>query len=233
MKKNKKHRTQEYRYRRRNMDEQRKSKSFGHVMQQTIVSILLFVVVLSLWMNQDETVGFAKSSIRYIVTENTDWKGSVSEFCEQVLSAVTQNKKTNAQFEPLADLAIPAEGKMISSFGKRTKRGTTEEEFHYGVDFEASSGNKIFCCADGIVAEIGESETYGKYILVSHNEKLSSYYGGCGEILPQEGTKVTKGQLLGTISGNSEQDTACLHFEIREGDTSLDPAAFLNTLQKG
>ena len=84
------------------------------------------------------------------------------------------------------------------------------------------------CCADGSVEEIGRSEEFGNFILIQHNARVSSYYAGCGEILPQMGDWIKKGQVIATAGTSAEMNDPHLHFEIREGEESLDPKAFLN-----
>lgn len=196
------------------------------IIKQSALCVLLFIFTLAVAMNPDEAFEFAKNSITYIVSENTDWQSSVTASFDFVKGAL-KSRGTGTEFEPITDMCLPMNAEIVSDFGTRKQEGETEE-FHYGVDFLSADDDKVLCCADGQVEEIGTNEVFGNYIVVRHNDKFSSYYAGCDEILPQMGDRIKRGQVIATAGTSIEMSEPHLHFEIREGEESLDPKAFLS-----
>lgn len=94
---------------------------------------------------------------------------------------------------------------------------------HSGVDFRASVGTPVFAMAEGFVKDIGDTDTtckgasFGKWILIEHNNGLASAYGHLSLIKVSPGQKVSRGDLVG-YSGNTGHTTGPhLHITIYAG----------------
>ena len=193
-----------------------------HITKQAICCVLVFLSLMSVKTSEEKNMVFTANSVRYVVNNQTDIK-KIFEDAKSFFSDKVLNKPILEEtLSPLAELSLPVSGDIIKEFGD--VNGT--EEFHYGLDFSGEIGDKISCVADGQAEEIGFSEKYGNYILIQHSDKISSFYANCEKILPEVGDKIKAGQVIATI-GNINNE-AYLHFEIREGDMSLDPTAFLD-----
>ena len=218
-------------YRRRGSARQKKTSNLftnsirQSTIKQTAVCILIFLAVLLVKSSANSALDVAKNSISYTVCENTDWKSiafSVRDFIKKTVST----DKNLSELEALTKLEMPIKNDVISEFGTRIGEDG-KEEFHYGVDFSGNIGDKIHCVSDGTVAETGYSEEFGNYILINHNDKISSFYAKCEEIFPEKDDRIKSGQVIATVGNNNASVKPHLHFEIREGDTSLDPMVFL------
>ncbi len=201
------------------------------VIEQSAFCILLFVAALVIKMYPASSMDFAKNSIQFILTEQTDWAMMLENTKDFFMQKVLQKPSEQEELDPLANLTAPVAGEINSPFGMRIDPMDGEEKFHYGVDFLGNSGDKIQCAADGLAQEIGFSEEYGNYILVKHSETIASFYAHCDKILPVEGDSIKAGQVIATMGTSGNVKQPCLHFEIREGDTSLDPAVFLKSAE--
>jgi len=91
---------------------------------------------------------------------------------------------------------------------------------HNGVDLGVSLGSAIVAPADGVVEGAGNTDTacqgasYGKWILIKHNNGLSTLYGHLSAIKVAEGQTVTRGEMIG-LSGNTGFSTGPhLHFGV-------------------
>ena len=60
--------------------------------------------------------------------------------------------------------------------------------------------------------------------MVKHSDEIFTMYAHLNEILPNVKEKVEKGQAIARANG--ENDT--IYFEVRRGDTYLDPAEFID-----
>ena len=67
---------------------------------------------------------------------------------------------------------------------------------------------------------------YGKLVIIKHNKTFLSAYAHNSNILVKEGQSVTRGQRIAEI-GNTDSDSAKLHFEIRRFGKPTDPIKFL------
>ena len=189
-----------------------------------ILGATLMAKSSALWENK-----FAVNSLRLALTQTTDFRQYISGvkefFTEQV--RLTGLMNSAADFDPVRDMIAPVKSPVDSHFGLRIHPVDKTERFHYGVDIPAAVGEKIACAADGEVSEVGADEELGNYIIVRHSEKISSYYGHCADILPKQGDRVKSGQLIATAGDSGKANTPHLHFEIRDGESSLDPEAFI------
>jgi murein DD-endopeptidase MepM/ murein hydrolase activator NlpD len=130
---------------------------------------------------------------------------------------------------PLSKLAIPSRGIVTSAFGYRVDPVTGRKgAFHSGIDIASPAGTPVKAAADGIVRECGFFKNgYGNLVVVEHDRDLCTYYGHLARIDVRRGQKVARSQHLGTVGATGKTTGPHLHFEVRRGDTALDPATFL------
>ncbi|MEA1929433.1 MAG: peptidoglycan DD-metalloendopeptidase family protein [Patescibacteria group bacterium] len=95
---------------------------------------------------------------------------------------------------------------------------------HNGVDFRASVGTPIWSAASGMVVASGDTDlvcpkaSYGRWVLVKHNNGLSTLYAHLSLIKVVAGQNLAAGQLVG-YSGNTGYSTGPhLHFTVYASD---------------
>ncbi len=91
---------------------------------------------------------------------------------------------------------------------------------HNGIDLGIPSGTELKAAAEGTVMGTGDTDTacvgasYGKWILLRHNNGLSTLYAHLSLIKVSEGQTVSRGQLIG-YTGNTGYSTGPhLHFTV-------------------
>lgn len=91
---------------------------------------------------------------------------------------------------------------------------------HNGVDFSARIGTRVMSVLSGTVQDFGNTDdacrgaSYGKWVLVRHNNGLSSLYAHLSTIDVVVGQSVGTGDLIG-LSGNTGYSTGPhLHFTL-------------------
>lgn len=89
---------------------------------------------------------------------------------------------------------------------------------HNGVDFRASRGTKVKAALSGVVEGVGNTDavkgcySYGKWILLRHDNGLSTLYAHLDLISVAAGQRVETGEIIG-YSGNTGYSTGPhLHF---------------------
>ena len=95
---------------------------------------------------------------------------------------------------------------------------------HNGIDLRASPGTPIKNAASGVVVDTGDTDqacygvSYGKWVLVRHNNGLATLYAHLSLIKVSAGQIVTRGEVVG-YSGNTGYSTGPhLHFTVYAGD---------------
>lgn len=125
------------------------------------------------------------------------------------------------------DYCTPVMGTLSSGFGYREHPVEGEERFHYGIDIAANTGTPIGCFADGTVIAVGDSSSYGKYLIVSHDGGFSSLYAHCSKIIASSGQEVKEGQTIAEVGETGVATGPHLHFELHQGDRYLNPIYYV------
>lgn len=121
-------------------------------------------------------------------------------------------------------LAWPLDSILVTqNFGNTAFSKTTlayNGQGHNGIDFRASIGTRVKSAGSGIVAGIGDTDitcpgaSYGKWVMITHTNGLSTLYAHLSLIKVSKGQNVETGEILG-YSGNSGYSTGPhLHFTV-------------------
>ncbi len=126
------------------------------------------------------------------------------------------------------DYGMPVNGVKTSGFGYRIHPLTGKRSFHYGVDIGANLGTAIGSFADGTVELVGYNSVYGNYLFIRHADGIITFYGHCNSVSAVEGQLVKMGDEVAKVGTTGWSTGPHLHFEVRSGDTILDPTNYLN-----
>ena len=147
-------------------------------------------------------------------------------------------------------LHCPLDGapcKITSTMGADREDG---RRFHKGVDFASTWGEPVRAVADGRVTLAGvdrrtggplnvdpeatkavERKTMGPgglFVMVLHDEGLTSAYMHLASYLVKAGQQVKGGEIIGFVGRSGIKDSgAHLHFELRHGGKHIDPMPHL------
>lgn len=91
---------------------------------------------------------------------------------------------------------------------------------HNGIDFRASQGTKVKAALTGVVTAVGNTDavpgcySYGKFLMIKHNNGLTTLYAHMSFISVKKGDTVITGDTIG-YSGNTGYSTGPhLHFGV-------------------
>lgn len=123
---------------------------------------------------------------------------------------------------------LPVSGTQTSIYGYRNDPFTGEITIHNGVDIAAKKGTEIKAALSGVV-EVAKMSggDYGNYIIINHGG-FKTLYGHCEKLYADVGKKVSSGDIIATVGSTGRSTGPHLHFEIRIGDTRIDPTPFIN-----
>ena len=126
------------------------------------------------------------------------------------------------------DYTTPVAGTLSSPFGYREHPVEGEDKFHYGLDIAADTGTAISCFASGEVLAVGESSSYGKYLIVDHNQDYSTLYAHCSSFCVCSGDTVQQGQTIAQVGDTGIATGPHLHFELHRKNTYLNPIYYVS-----
>ena len=147
-----------------------------------------------------------------------------SDMTGSALSGAASNHKEN----PVAGNAP-----ITSKFGEvrylRTNMGRNASygKPHGGVDFGIGTGTPLRAVKDGkVIPTPFDSGGFGNYVLLDTGDGYQSYYGHLSNKTASGSVKA--GDIIG-YSGNSGNSTGPhLHYEVRKGQTKVDPMSYLH-----
>lgn len=123
--------------------------------------------------------------------------------------------------------AFPSNARISSGFGWRMHPILGYQRFHSGIDFADSYGSPIRAADSGVVIFAGWHGSYGRTVIISHGNDITTLYAHCSELHVYEGQNVQRGQIIANIGSTGLSTGPHLHFEVRRSGTPIDPAPYL------
>ena len=110
-----------------------------------------------------------------------------------------------------------------SNYGWRENPTGEGDDFHTGIDLGAGEGTPVMSAADGVVVKATWSNSYGNYVVVAHQDHLTTLYAHMQYLFVRTGQPVKAGQVLGTSGSTGNVTGPHLHFELLYREIGYDP----------
>jgi murein DD-endopeptidase MepM/ murein hydrolase activator NlpD len=123
-------------------------------------------------------------------------------------------------------LAWPAEGPVISTFGRRSR------SWHAGIDIKAEVGGEVRAAAPGTVLYSGWIRAYGQVVKIQHDNGFITLYAHNERNLVEVGEDVEAGQAIATIGRSGHTTGPHLHFEVRRDGKAYNPLHLLEPAEQ-
>lgn len=124
------------------------------------------------------------------------------------------------------DYASPVSGVKSSGFGYRLHPIKNEVKYHYGTDLAADTGTPITAFADGTIVAQGDSDSFGKYVMIDHPDGYRTLYAHCSELCMSCGN-VKKGSTIALVGSTGAATGPHLHFELEHDGIYLNPEFYI------
>jgi murein DD-endopeptidase MepM/ murein hydrolase activator NlpD len=125
----------------------------------------------------------------------------------------------------------PAHGWLSSSMGARRDPLTGGADFHPGLDIVGDKGQPVYATAAGRVVHAGYQGAYGNLIVIDHGFGLETRYGHLSKFQVKEGSRVKRGDVIGSVGATGRATGNHLHYEVHANGRLLNPLQLL-TQQK-
>ncbi len=123
-------------------------------------------------------------------------------------------------------LAMPAQGYITQEYGYTTfAKNGYKGHFHNGLDIGAPIGTEVVAAEKGKVVAVGNQDSfcprgaYGKFIVIAHDNNLTTLYGHLSGYIVKVGDTVTRGQLIGYVGRTGYATGPHLHLTVYAGPT--------------
>lgn len=181
---------------------------------------------------QDRARLVAETKNREVVYREqvTDLRRRQQEVAEEIEAIQSELRaKIDPTLLPLAQsgvLGLPVGGievrDLTQGYGatRFARRGGYQGNWHNGIDIGAPLGTPVFAAEDGEVAAMGNQDrycpggAYGRFVVVNHDNNLTTLYAHLSKIAVDEGTRVKRGDLVGYIGRTGYATGAHLHFTV-------------------
>jgi murein DD-endopeptidase MepM/ murein hydrolase activator NlpD len=113
-----------------------------------------------------------------------------------------------------AAMSYPVSGKVIRPYSKGKNNG---------IDIAGEAGAPVSAAADGTVAAITKDADDVTILVVRHPNNLMTVYYNVDGVKVKKGASVKRGQSMAVLPA----ENSFVHFEVRKGFDSVDPAPYL------
>jgi murein DD-endopeptidase MepM/ murein hydrolase activator NlpD len=121
----------------------------------------------------------------------------------------------------------PAHGWISSMMGRRSDPMTGDADYHAGLDIAGERGRPVYATAAGVVTFAGRQGAYGNLIEIDHGFELKTRYGHLSRFRVNQGDRVTRGDLIGTLGATGRTTGTHLHYEVLANGRLLNPLDLL------
>lgn len=116
---------------------------------------------------------------------------------------------------------------MASGYGMRIHPIYKTPRMHWGMDFSAPRGTKIYATGNGTVKVAkDEGGGYGKNVIINHGYGYETLYGHLSKFNVRPGQSVKRGDLIGFVGSSGTSTSPHLHYEVKKGSQKLNPVYF-------
>lgn len=125
-------------------------------------------------------------------------------------------------------LAMPADGQVVSRYGKVRHPKFQTVTFNNGITIESALGSPVKSVFDGKVVYVGWLKGYGQVLILDHDGGFYTLYAHLGKVTRDKGEEIARGGELGLVGDSGPEGRPGLYFEIRHKGVPRDPMDWLS-----
>lgn len=136
----------------------------------------------------------------------------------------TSLKTSSSKVKIGINLIRPVSGRITSRFGVSSR---IRKSAHTGLDISASTGTPIKAAASGKVTFSGRKGSFGNMIVITHENRVQTYYAHCSKLYVSAGTYVSQGQKIAAVGSTGNSTGPHLHLEVRVNGVAYNPQNYV------
>ncbi len=181
-----------------------------------VVSLFMFFSLISL-------VSFVQASF---INQPPAIANDVRAEQEQISDSVKGVKATEGQIREVRFQEIPAVLNNLPVeryWPVRGKITTHFSSYHPAIDIAIARGTPIHSYASGIVVTARSGGSWGRHLVIRHNNGYESAYAHLNTILVSEGQQVDVSTVIGTVGSTGRSTGPHLHFQLTKDGRAINP----------
>ena len=174
-----------------------------------------------------------ESMINKLRTDRVAYQKAERELAKQSASIGSYINKTakDTNVQVASGFIKPIQGRITSPFGWRTHPIFNSRSFHSGIDIGGPNLGAIRASNSGKVIYSGWYGGYGKVVIIEHGvvsgKPITTLYAHMSSITVSNGTKVSKGQVIGYEGTTGYSTGPHCHFEVRVNGQPNNPLNYI------
>lgn len=150
-----------------------------------------------------------------------------SKSLDEISKLAAKKKEMLASIPAIQPVAKGDLNRLASGYGMRIHPIYKTRKMHWGMDFSAPRGTKIYATGNGVVSLTKFSRKgYGYHVKVNHGFGYETLYAHMTKYVVKQGQRVKRGDLLGYVGSTGTSTAPHLHYEVKKGDQKMNPVYF-------
>jgi len=169
------------------------------------------------------------SDINELKKQEAEQEKAYKQLQSQITAALNASSQKTVKYKGNGKFGFPLTSytRVSSPYGYRIHPITGTKKMHTGIDYAAPYGTAILAAEDGVVLTSGWVGGYGYCVSINHGDGYVTLYGHCSSLLVSSGQSVKKGQTIAKVGSTGNSTGNHLHFEVRIGGKTVNPASYL------
>lgn len=143
---------------------------------------------------------------------------------DEVMKMAMNKEELVASMPAIMPISNKSLKSTASGWGYRIHPIYKIKQFHYGMDFTASIGTKVYATGDGVVKDVQSiGGGYGKWILIEHGFGYETLYGHLNGFNVKIGDKVKRGSVIGFVGNSGTSTGPHVHYEVHRNGEPVNP----------
>ncbi len=144
----------------------------------------------------------------------------------QISDSVMSSLVTEAQIREVRFQEMPAVLNSLPlerSWPVRGRITTYYSSYHPAIDIALARGTPIHPYASGIVVTARSGGSFGRYVVIRHNNGYETAYAHMDMIMVSEGQQVDVNTQIGTVGSTGNSTGPHVHFQLTENGKTINP----------
>jgi len=169
------------------------------------------------------------SDINELKKQEAEQEKAYNALQAQITAALNASSQKSVKYTGNGKFGFPLTSytRVSSSYGYRIHPITGTRKLHTGIDYAAPYGTAILAAESGVVLTSGWVSGYGYCVTINHGDGYVTLYGHCSSLCVSSGQSVKRGQTIAKVGSTGNSTGNHLHFEIRIGGKTVNPASYL------
>lgn len=143
---------------------------------------------------------------------------------DEVMKMALNKEKLVASMPAIMPISNKSLKSTASGWGFRIHPIYKIKQFHYGMDFTAAIGTKVYATGDGVVKDVQSiGGGYGRWIMIDHGFDYQTLYAHLSGFNVKVGDQVNRGQVIGFVGNSGTSTGPHVHYEVHKNGEPVNP----------